>query len=113
MCHNGAVGHDRNRELGDCCGFCLGCGWGRRFMTGDPAGVPASCPDCGGRVLSACPACGAPIRSLMALTCAGCGERLREDVLFGETIRRKPERHRRPVSLDAAAGAVDNEVIAS
>lgn len=113
VCHNGWVVHDRNQELGDCCAFCLGCGWGRRFMGGHAAGVPAACPDCGGAVLSACPDCGHPIRSLMALTCAGCGARLRDDSLFGETIRRKPERHRRTVALDGGAVASDNEMIAS
>jgi hypothetical protein len=80
-------------ELGDACAFCLRCGWGRRYMLPDASGVPDTCPDCGGQVLSACPACGHEIRSLMALSCAGCGERLRGDELFGRPIRRKPERH--------------------
>ena len=31
---------DRNRELGDCCGFCLRCGWGRRFMAGAGGDLP-------------------------------------------------------------------------
>jgi len=79
-----AMEHDRSRELGDCCGFCLRCGWGRRFMTGDPSSVPDTCPD--------------------------CGARLRPDLLFGETIRRKPERHRR---VDSRRAARDNESTAS
>jgi predicted amidophosphoribosyltransferase len=80
-------------ELGDACAFCTTCGWGRRYMLPDASGVPETCPDCGGRVLVECPACGDPIRSLMALTCAGCGHELRGDELFGRPIRRKPERH--------------------
>src|SRR2546421_12446756 len=86
------MGYDRNRELGDRCAFCLGCGWGRRFMGGAEQAVPEVCPDCGGRVLSACPACDAPIVSLMGITCRQCGEPLRDAELFGVEIRRKPEK---------------------
>jgi predicted amidophosphoribosyltransferase len=68
--------------------------------------VPSVCPDCGGRVITECPGCGAGIASMMALTCAGCGEELRPAQLFGTEIRRKPERHRR---LDSPRGARDNE----
>jgi predicted amidophosphoribosyltransferase len=68
--------------------------------------VPAACPDCGGRVITACPKCGAGIASMMALTCAGCGEELRPPHLFGTEIRRKPERHRR---LDSPRAKRDNE----
>ena len=106
MCDNQCVGYDRSRELGDCCGFCLSCGWGRRFMTGSAASVPAECPDCGGSVITACPDCGAPIASLMALTCRDCGAELRPPTLFGGDIRRKPERH---VQLDAAGLGRNNE----
>jgi hypothetical protein len=102
----GGVSYDRSRELGDCCGFCLACGWGRRFMMGNAVSVPEVCPDCGGRVITACPRCGEPIASLMALTCRGCGQELRPPVLFGGDIRRKPERHQR---LDSAARTGDNE----
>jgi hypothetical protein len=80
-------------ELGDACAFCTGCGWGRRYMLPDSSGVPENCPDCGGAVLVHCPECGESIRSLMALTCAGCGHQLRDGELFGRPIRRKPERH--------------------
>jgi len=83
----------RRDELGDRAAFCAGCGWGRRFLGDDTTVVPAACPDCGGRVLAACPACEAPIRSLMAVTCASCGSALRAPELFGRPIRRKPERH--------------------
>jgi predicted amidophosphoribosyltransferase len=87
------VGYARNRELGDCCGFCVRCGWGRRFMLGAGGALPTACPDCGGDVLTACPDCGEPIASLMAITCSGCGRELRPKHLFGVEIRRKPERH--------------------
>ncbi len=105
-----SVSYDRSRELGDCCGFCLACGWGRRFMVGNAASLPEVCPDCGGKVITACPGCGEPIASLMALTCRSCGQELRPPVLFGGEIRRKPERHLR---LDAAARGRDNESTAS
>jgi hypothetical protein len=104
------VSYDRSRELGDCCGFCLACGWGRRFMVGNAASLPDVCPDCGGKVITACPGCDEPIASLMALTCRRCGQELRSPVLFGGEIRRKPERHLR---LDAAARGRDNESTAS
>jgi hypothetical protein len=100
------MGYDRSRELGDCCGFCLGCGWGRRFMTGSAAALPETCPDCGGRVITACPDCGEPIGSLMALTCRSCGAELRPAELFGTAIRRKPERH---AAVDARPKGRDNE----
>jgi hypothetical protein len=109
-----AMGHERRRELGDCCGFCRSCGWGRRFMAGDAAELPERCPDCGGEVLSSCPSCGASIASLMAITCGACAEPLRADTLFGVLIRRKPERHAaRPVDcagalVDAQAAVGDN-----
>jgi hypothetical protein len=102
------MGSRRNREeLGDCCGFCLGCGWGRRFMSGVAADIPEACPDCGGTVIAACPACGEPIVSLMGVSCRECGEPLREPVLFGVEIRRKGERIAAPV--DAPPCASDNE----
>jgi hypothetical protein len=110
VCKNRRVGYDRSRELGDRCGFCLGCGWGRRFMAPNASALPEVCPDCGGRVITACPECGAGIASLMALTCAGCGAELRPPRLFGVDIRRKPERHRR---VDARAARSDNERAAS
>lgn len=100
------MGYDRSRALGDSCGFCLRCGWGRRFMAPNANALPEACPDCGGEVITACPGCGAGIFSLMALTCADCGAELRPATLFGVDIRRKPERHRR---LDARTPARDNE----
>jgi hypothetical protein len=104
------MGYDRNRELGDRCGFCLRCGWGRRFMGVDPAAIPESCPDCGGQVLSACPACGAAIVSMMGIACRECGQPLREPSLFGIEIRRKPEKPPiRASAVDSAPAGDDNE----
>src|SRR5919109_858518 len=77
VCKNRVVDYDRSRELGDRCGFCVRCGWGRRYMAPAADVVPRVCPDCGGDVITACPACGEGIRSLMALTCTGCGAELR------------------------------------
>jgi predicted amidophosphoribosyltransferase len=107
------MGYDRNRELGDRCGFCLGCGWGRRFMGGAEETMPSVCPDCGGRVLSACPACDAPIVSLMGITCRECGEPLRAPELFGVEIRRKPEKVAGDNGAVDAAGVRDDNVTRS
>ena len=89
------MGHNRNRELGDRCGFCLTCGWGRRFMDGAGDDLPSSCPDCGGTIVTECPSCGAAIVSMMGITCRECGQPLRDATLFGIEIRRKPEKPRR------------------
>ena len=98
------MGYDRSRELGDCCGFCLQCGWGRRFMAGGAAAVPSECPDCGGVVITDPPQVVPDVGH--ALTCAGCRAELRPASLFGTDIRRKPERH---VRLDAMGLGDDNE----
>jgi len=104
------MGHDRNRELGDSCGFCVRCGWGRRFMTGDQSALPAHCPDCGGDVIFACPDCGAPIVSLMGIGCRECGASLRPPDLFGVSIRRKPEKGAAAaLAVDAPSRPGDNE----
>ena len=102
----------RRDELGDSAAFCTGCGWGQRFLAGYAGEVAATCPDCGGEVISACPACGHRIASLMAITCAGCGEPLRAPDLFGGPIRRKPERHaivEAPECAGEAAAAFEAE----
>ena len=78
-------------------------------MGDDQPEIPQWCPDCGGRVLSACPACQAPIVSLMGIACRECGEPLREPELFGVEIRRKPERGPvRTPPVDAGAASDDN-----
>jgi predicted amidophosphoribosyltransferase len=99
------MGHNRNRELGDRCGFCLTCGWGRRFMDGAGDDLPSTCPDCGGTIVSECPSCGAAIVSLMGITCRECGQPLRDATLFGIEIRRKPEK---VAAVDADAKLRDN-----
>jgi hypothetical protein len=91
-------------ELGNRAAFCAGCGWGRRFLAGLPVELPERCPDCGGAVIAACPACGEGITSLMQITCSGCGEALRAEVFFGRPIRRKPERHAAPNAAPQCAG---------
>jgi DNA-directed RNA polymerase subunit RPC12/RpoP len=104
------MAYDRNRELGDRCAFCLRCGWGRRFMGDGEAAIPERCPDCDGQVLSACAACGAPIVSLMGISCRECGEPLRAPELFGVEIRRKPEKAPiRAPAVDGGAESDDNE----
>jgi hypothetical protein len=110
MRESSRMGYDRNRELGDRCGFCLQCGWGRRYMAGNESTLPATCPDCGGEVLKACRECGAPIVSLMGIGCRECGAPLRERELFGVEIRRKPEKGAaRHVVVDGPAVVGDNE----
>jgi hypothetical protein len=92
-------------ELGNRAAFCVGCGWGRRFLGGVPVELPDRCPDCGGIVLASCGQCGEPITSLMQITCSGCGEALREAELFGRPIRRKPEKHAAPAAPQCAGEA--------
>ena len=55
-------------------------------------------------MLTSCAACGAPIESLMGVTCRACGEPLREPELFGIEIRRKPERVSAAVDGRAPSG---------
>ena len=75
-------------------------------MFADVADVPDTCPNCGGVVLTSCSACGAPIESLMGVTCRACGKPLREPELFGVEIRRKPER---VAAVDGQASSGHNE----
>ena len=91
-------------ELGNRAAFCAGCGWGRRFLAGVAADLPATCPDCGQPVIAACPSCAEGVTSLMQITCSGCGEALRDPEFFGRPIRRKPERHAALSEAIACAG---------
>jgi predicted amidophosphoribosyltransferase len=78
-------------------------------MGGNEVTLPATCPDCGGEVLSACRACGAPIVSLMGIGCRECGAPLRDPELFGVEIRRKPEKGAaRQLVVDGPASGDDN-----
>jgi hypothetical protein len=77
-------------------------------MEGNAEAIPATCPDCGGDVISACPECGSPIASLMGIGCRECGAPLREPVLFGIEIRRKPEKGAAAL-VDVAPHTDDNE----
>jgi predicted amidophosphoribosyltransferase len=77
-------------------------------MFADVGDVPNTCPSCGGAVITSCAACGAPIESLMGVTCRACGEPLREAELFGVEIRRKPERVA-PAAVDGRAPSIHNE----
>ena len=62
-------------------------------------------------MLTACPACGAPIASLMGIGCRECGQPLREPVLFGVEIRRKPEKGAAATVTPSAAGIVPGGVL--
>jgi predicted amidophosphoribosyltransferase len=77
-------------------------------MAGSAGRMPATCPDCGGEVLTACRECGAPIVSLMGIACRDCGAPLREPELFGVEIRRKPERPPARITVDASRVDDDN-----
>jgi hypothetical protein len=94
-------------ELGNRAAFCARCGWGRRFLAGARVDVPGSCPDCGQPVIAECPSCGEGITSLMQITCAGCGEALRDAEFFGRPIRRKPERHAGIAEVIACGGEAE------
>ena len=62
-----------------------------------------TCPDCGTAMMKDCPACHAPMRSIMQVDCRVCGEPIREGELFGVPIRRKAEpRDKGPVQLPGA-----------
>jgi predicted amidophosphoribosyltransferase len=78
-------------------------------MQGSGGTLPVECPDCGGEVRTACPSCAAPIVSLMGIACRECGAPLREPVLFGVEIRRKPERAPAAAAVDVPALSADNE----
>lgn len=81
----------KNTILGDRCAFCPSCGWARRYLltyTEPPAGP---CPDCGTKLVVACPGCEEPPESFAQVACRHCGTPLRDDDAFGSRIRRRPE----------------------
>jgi DNA-directed RNA polymerase subunit RPC12/RpoP len=79
---------ERRKVLGDWVAFCLGCGAARRWFEEFEAEVPETCPQCGGKLLRRCPACGAAFSSLAVVDCEQCGEPVRPNELFGSRIRR-------------------------
>jgi predicted RNA-binding Zn-ribbon protein involved in translation (DUF1610 family) len=81
----------KSRILGDRCAICPRCGFGRRYLTGVTMPESDDCPDCGARLIVACPACQETIESVMQVDCRRCGHPLRPAELFGATIRRKAE----------------------
>jgi DNA-directed RNA polymerase subunit RPC12/RpoP len=83
---------ERRKVLGDWVAFCLSCGAARRWFEAFESDLPDACPQCGGVLLRRCPHCGAPFSSLAVVDCEACGERVREDALFGSRIRRERPR---------------------
>ena len=81
---------ERRRTLGDWAAFCLGCGHVQRYFAEDEAGLPATCPTCGGELRVRCPSCGARIASAFAVQCEECEAELRPAELFGGPIRKPP-----------------------
>ncbi len=92
---------DKRRILGDAIILCGRCGFAKRYMELEgPPDLP-HCPDCGDPMIHDCPACHAPMRSIMQVECRVCGEPLRAPEAFGVPIRRKAEpSDRGPVRLD-------------
>jgi hypothetical protein len=78
---------NRNTELGDRACFCIQCGWARRYYPG-VVEADTTCPSCDGTVISACPACGIDILSVMAVECDECGSALRAPEANGVRIHR-------------------------
>jgi predicted RNA-binding Zn-ribbon protein involved in translation (DUF1610 family) len=81
---------ERRKVLGTSAAVCLGCGAARRGFEEFEDEVPAECPACGGRILRRCPSCSAPLVSVFAVDCDGCGQPLRASELHGMRIRKPP-----------------------
>jgi predicted RNA-binding Zn-ribbon protein involved in translation (DUF1610 family) len=79
---------ERRNVLGHWVAVCTTCGAARRWFLEFEAEVPESCPQCGGKLLRRCKACGAPFASLAAVDCEECGAPLRANEPFGSKIRR-------------------------
>jgi predicted RNA-binding Zn-ribbon protein involved in translation (DUF1610 family) len=82
------IQEERRKTLGDWVAFCLRCGHTLRYFPEEEAGLPATCPQCGGEVRHRCPGCDAAIASAFAVECEECGATVREAELFGVRIRR-------------------------
>jgi predicted RNA-binding Zn-ribbon protein involved in translation (DUF1610 family) len=81
---------ERRKVLGDWVAVCLSCGFAQRYFDDLEGELPEACPQCGGEILSRCPACDARFSSAFAVTCEACGAALRPAEQFGIPIRRKP-----------------------
>jgi ribosomal protein S27E len=81
---------ERRKTLGTWTAICLGCGGARRFFEESESELPASCPLCGGALLTRCPSCSARLVSAFAVDCDACGSPLRASELAGMRIRRSP-----------------------
>jgi hypothetical protein len=85
------IQEERRKTLGDWVAVCLDCGHVQRYFLELESALPASCPQCSGRLRNRCPACTAPIASAFAVQCEECGAEIRPPELFGTGIR-KPGR---------------------
>jgi predicted amidophosphoribosyltransferase len=91
---------DKRRVLGDAIILFGTCGFAKRYMELEGPPDLDACPDCGNAMIKDCPACHAPMRSIMQVDCRVCGEPIRDGELFGVPIRRKAEpRDKGPVQL--------------
>jgi rRNA maturation endonuclease Nob1 len=81
---------ERRKVLGDWVAVCLRCGFAQRYFDDLEGDLPDACPQCGGEILSHCPACDARFSSAFAVTCEACGGALRPAEQFGIPIRRGP-----------------------
>ncbi|HET9674956.1 MAG TPA: hypothetical protein VFP31_09110 [Gaiellaceae bacterium] len=79
---------ERRNTLGHWAAFCLRCGHALRYFEELEQELPTECPQCGGPVLSECPACSARFTSAFATHCETCDAALRPDDLLGLRIRR-------------------------
>ena len=79
---------ERRKVLGDWVAFCLDCGGAIRWFDEFEAELPAACGQCGGPMLSRCPAGSAPFSSVFAVDCEECGKPLRPPEQFGVPIRK-------------------------
>ena len=80
---------ERRNVLGHWAAVCLSCGAARRWFERFEDELPDTCAQCGGVLLRRCPKCSAPFSSIAVVDCEECGERVREDALFGSKIRRE------------------------
>jgi hypothetical protein len=80
---------ERRKVLGDWVAVCPGCGAALRYFDGSEYELPPSCRQCGGELITRCPACDARFSSAFAVECESCGAQLRPPEQFGVPIRRR------------------------